>query len=73
MTVRQRAAWLRAQFVKALSPKAGSALIDAAPLVPELHCATADDSPTPPPAGAECRHWRGRAPDIGAFEFGGTP
>jgi hypothetical protein len=51
-----------------LRPKAGSPLIDKGALVPEYHCAKADDAGEP--ATSACRHWAGAAPDIGPFEAG---
>jgi hypothetical protein len=54
-----------------LRPKAGSPLIDKGALVPDYHCAKADDDASAPePATSACRHWRGAAPDQGPFEFG---
>jgi hypothetical protein len=67
-TVETRYEFLRTQFVAAFSPAPGSPLIDAGTRIEGLHCATADDGPSPPAGGASCRHWRGRAPDLGAFE-----
>jgi hypothetical protein len=57
-------------FFNAYKPAAGSALIDAGVFISGYHCATADDSGSPPPVDAACRHWRGSAPDQGPFEFG---
>jgi hypothetical protein len=54
-----------------LKPTAGSPLIDAGVIVPDSHCAKADDDASAPePATSACRHWRGAAPDQGPFEFG---
>jgi hypothetical protein len=73
MTVAQKVANIRQQFASAFSPVAGSPLIDAGTFIAGYHCATADDNPSSPmPLGADCRHWRGSKPDIGAYEFGST-
>ena len=58
------------QVQVALTPVAGSPLIDKGTFVPGVHCARADDAATPMEETAVCRHWRGSAPDIGAFEHG---
>ncbi len=61
------------QVKTALSPQAGSGLIDAGALVSGLHCTRADDdNDDPMRLEADCRHWRGGAPDIGAYEYGET-
>lgn len=65
----QKAGFIRAQFKAAFTPRPGSNLIDAATIIPGVHCATADDDAVNPmPPGAACRHWLGNAPDIGVFE-----
>jgi hypothetical protein len=75
-TVAQRWRYVMQQVVAAYTPGPGSPLIDAGRLVPGFHCATADDDRSSPMSpNAPCRHWAGRAPDIGPFEFGllGSP
>jgi hypothetical protein len=44
--------------------------IDNGTLIPGFHCARADDNSTNPYPLTDnsCRHWSGKAPDIGAFE-----
>lgn len=66
----QKADFVRAQFKAAFTPRPGSNLIDAGTFIPGVHCATADDDPAKPmPANdTTCRHWLGKAPDIGPFE-----
>jgi uncharacterized repeat protein (TIGR02543 family) len=72
-TILERYNYIRNQFKNALTPVAGSALIDAGTFVPGVHCATADNNPTSPMnPSADCRHWSGNAPDIGVFEYTGS-
>jgi hypothetical protein len=44
-----------------------SPAIDAGQVIPGLHCAQSDDVD---PGQKCCRHWRGKAPDIGSWESG---
>jgi hypothetical protein len=70
-TVQQKVSAMKQQFRNALTPTADSPLVDAGVVLPDIHCATADDDPNNPmPTTASCRHWAGSAPDIGAFEYG---
>ena len=70
-TVAERAAHVRAQVRAAFVPDKISPLIDAGVVIPGYHCERADDDPVNPmPLTAPGRHWRGAAPDIGAFESG---
>ena len=62
--------FIRSQFRAALTPQAGSPLIDAGTFVAGVHCTTADDDQqNPMPLSADCRHWSGNAPDIGVYEY----
>lgn len=72
-TVEARYEFLRTQLVAAFTPAPGSPLIDAGSRIEGLHCASADDGPSRPPVDSPCRHWRGKAPDLGAFESGAGP
>jgi hypothetical protein len=55
---------------RALSPTKDSPLVDRGVLIQGYHCPRADDDPVNPmPRNAFGRHWRGQAPDLGAFEF----
>ncbi len=47
--------------------QAGSPAIDKGALIPGFHCNQSDDVN---PTQTGCRHWKGAAPDIGAFEYG---
>jgi len=59
-------------IVAGLNLSAGSTAIDRGTFVPGFHCDRADDSSVPYPADdPNCVHWRGAAPDIGAYEHGG--
>src|SRR5207245_1581320 len=59
--------------VAGLMLRAGSPAIDRGTFVPGFHCDRADDAPVPYPANdPNCIHWRGAAPDIGAYEYGGS-
>lgn len=70
LSVREKWQFVESQIRSALSPKPGSGLIDQGRIIPGYHCPTADDDPVSPmPKSAPGRHWRGQAPDIGAFEF----
>jgi hypothetical protein len=74
MRIGQKVAFLRQQFAQALIPAEGSPLIDAGTFEEGIHCTTADDDPdSPMPPSADCRHWLGVAPDIGAFEYNSNP
>ncbi|MCF7765330.1 MAG: right-handed parallel beta-helix repeat-containing protein, partial [Verrucomicrobia bacterium] len=58
--------FVASQIRQALSPKAGSGLIDNGQIIPGYHCPRADDDPVSPmPKNAPGRHWYGIAPDIG--------
>jgi hypothetical protein len=61
--------------VAGLKLLAGSSAIDRGTLVSGLHCSRADDASVPYPGDdPNCIHWRGLAPDIGAYEYqGGQP
>lgn len=62
--------YIRAQFRYAFMMKAGSPLIDAGTFIPGFHCDRADDAASNPmPVDADCRHWKGSAPDIGPYEY----
>ena len=70
LTVAEKYNYIYSQFRTAFTPKLGSPLIDAGKFIPGIHCTTADDdAANPMPIDAKCRHWRGTAPDIGAFEY----
>ena len=59
--------------VAGLMLRAGSPAIDRGTFVAGFHCDRADDAPVPYPANdPNCVHWRGAAPDIGAYEYGGS-
>ncbi len=69
-TVAEKREAIRAQFLRALAPAKGSPLIDAGTLIAGFHCERADDAAkNPMPGNADCRHWNGAAPDIGAVEY----
>jgi hypothetical protein len=60
-------------IVAGLKLQAESAGIDRGTFIPGFHCVRADDGPSPYPANdPNCVHWRGSAPDIGAFEYDGS-
>ncbi len=70
-TIAQKVLAIKHQFQKALTPLQGSPLIDAGTIVSGIHCPRADDNATNPMEPTQdCRHWLGKAPDIGAYEFG---
>lgn len=57
--------------VSGLALQAGSAAIDAGTWVSGVHCDRADDDPNPYPVNdPNCLHWKGAAPDLGAYEYG---
>ena len=57
--------------ISGLALQAGSPAIDAGTWVSGVHCDRADDGPVPYPANdPNCLHWRGAAPDVGAYEHG---
>jgi hypothetical protein len=57
--------------VSGLALQAGSAAIDAGTWVSGVHCDRADDNPNPYPVNdPNCLHWKGAAPDLGAYEYG---
>ncbi|MEJ2692383.1 MAG: multidrug transporter, partial [Candidatus Thiodiazotropha sp.] len=70
-TVQEKLTHIRTQFETALTPTAGSPLIDAGVFVPGMHCATADDDAMQPMplSDTSCRHWKGNSPDIGPYEY----
>lgn len=62
---------LNASFgtVTGLALKDGSPAIDKGTFIGGVHCDRADDAADPyPAADPNCIHWRGAAPDIGAYE-----
>lgn len=68
--IKPRLIFIREQFREALSPVEGSPLIDKGTFITGIHCITADDDPTNPMVPTDqCRHWNGKAPDIGAYEY----
>ncbi|MCF7762187.1 MAG: right-handed parallel beta-helix repeat-containing protein [Verrucomicrobia bacterium] len=58
------------QIRRNFTPKRGSGLIDNGKLIEGYHCPRADDDKVSPMSkDAPGRHWSGKAPDIGAFEY----
>jgi hypothetical protein len=73
-SIAQRWRFLMDQVTAAFTLVAESPLVDAGRLVEGFHCPRADDDPAKPMDPDEpCRHWAGKAPDIGPFELGLPP
>lgn len=68
-TIKEKVDFIINQIKTAYTPVTGSPLIDAGQVIAGVHCATADDSGSPPAADATCRRWLGANPDIGPFEL----
>ncbi|MEJ2620774.1 MAG: right-handed parallel beta-helix repeat-containing protein [Candidatus Thiodiazotropha sp.] len=70
-SIAQKVRAIKNQFATALVPQRNSPLIDAGTFIAGIHCPRADDADDPMPLYDHgCRHWRGSAPDIGAYEYG---
>ena len=73
LTIAEKVATLKKGMAEAFALTSTSPLIDAGTFVSGYHCARADDAASNPmrnpPADNSCRHWSGKAPDIGAFEY----
>ena len=70
LMVKEKVGLISSMIEDAFSPASGSPLIDSGMIVDGFHCPRADDDPkSPMPPTASGRHWYGKAPDIGAFEF----
>lgn len=69
MSIKDKYEFILEQFKSGYTPGDNSSLVDSGVLIPGVHCLRADDNANNPmPASADCLHWKGQAPDIGAFE-----